>query len=126
MTKQEFLNYCEEIYGTTPDYPFDDDLSTTVLRHSDTRKWYAIIMRVPRNKFGQDSSETVDVVNMKIPVEMFGSFGKEDGVYPAYHMNKLHWISLLLPEASDELVRFLINVSYDSTRNLKGKAKRKK
>ena len=83
-------------------------------------------MRVPRNKFGQDSSETVDVVNMKIPVEMFGSFGKEDGVYPAYHMNKLHWISLLLPEASDELVRFLINVSYESTRNLKDKAKRKK
>ena len=115
MTKQEFLDYCTETYGTTPDYPFEEDFVTTALRHSATRKWYAIVMQVSRRKFGQESDEIIDVVNMKLLVEMFGSFGKADGVYPAYHMNKLHWISLLLPDAPDDVVKFLVNVSFEAT-----------
>lgn len=115
MTKQEFLDHCTETYGTLPDYPFEDDFVTTALRHSATRKWYAIVMQVSRRKFGQESDEIIDVVNMKLPVEMFGSFGKADGVYPAYHMNKLHWISLLLPDAPDDVAKFLVNVSFEAT-----------
>ena len=123
MTKQEFLSYCLNIYGTSPDYPFDEDFETAVLRHSDNRKWYAVVMKVSRHKFGQKSGEAVDVVNMKLPTEMFGSFGAADGVYPAYHMNKLHWISLLLSDAPDDIVQFLVNVSFEAT---KDKRKRRK
>ena len=115
MTKQEFLDYCTETYGTTPDYPFEEDFVTTALRHSATRKWYAIVMQVSRRKFGQESDEIIDVVNMKLPVEMFGSFDKADGVYPAYHMNKFHWISLLLPDAPDDVAKLLVNVSFEAT-----------
>ena len=121
MTKQEFLEYCLSAYGTSPDYPFDEDFETAVLRHTDNRKWYAIVMRVSRSKFGLDSDEVIDVVNLKLPTEMFGSFGVADGVYPAYHMNKLHWISVLLPDAPNDVLRFLLNASYEAT-----KAKRKK
>ena len=115
MTNQTFLTHCLTTYNTTPDYPFDVDFETAVLRHSDNRKWYAILMRVSRRKFGTDSDEVVDVVNLKLPLEMFGSFGAADGVYPAYHMNKLHWISVLLPDAADDLVEFLVNASYEAT-----------
>ena len=73
-------------------------------------------MRVSRRKFGIDSDETVDVVNLKQPLELLGSFGAEEGVYPAYHMNKLHWISVLLPDVQDDVLRFLLNASYESTR----------
>lgn len=122
MTKQEFLEYCLEAYGTEPDYPFDEDFQTAVLRHGDNRKWYAIVMRVSRQKFGFASDEVIDVVNLKLPTEMFGSFGAEDGVYPAYHMNKLHWISVLLPDAPEDVLRFLVNVSFDAT----GKKRKRK
>ena len=115
MKKQDFFAYCFETYGTAPDYPFEEDFVTAVLRHPDTRKWYAISMQLSRRKFGFESDETVDVVNMKLPVDMLGSFGARDGVYPAYHMNKLHWISVLLPDAPDELVKFLIGVSFACT-----------
>ena len=123
MTKYTFLAYCQNTYGTVADYPFDDDFETAVLRHRDTRKWYAIAMRVSRRKFGFDSDEVIDVVNLKLPTEMFGSFGAADGVYPAYHMNKLHWISVLLPDAPDDAVQFLVDVSYESTK-LKKKNKK--
>ena len=119
MTKQQFLSYCLHTYATQPDYPFDDWMESAVLRHMDNQKWYAIVMRVSRRKFGQNSDEEVDVVNLKLPTEMFGSFGAADGVYPAYHMNKLHWISVILPDATDELVQFLVNVSFEATKTTK-------
>ena len=117
MTKQSFLEYCLQTYGTVADYPFEDDFETAVLRHAESRRWYALVMRVPRRKFGQESDESVEVVNLKLPTEMFGSFGAADGVYPAYHMNKLHWISVLLPDAPENTVTFLVSVSYDATMN---------
>ena len=123
MTKQEFLEYCLSTYGTSPDYPFDEDFETAVLRHADNRKWYALVMKVSRRKFGFESDEVIDVVNLKIPTEMFGSFGAADGVYPAYHMNKLHWISVVLPNAPDDVVQFLVNISFEATKGKKTRAK---
>ena len=117
MTKQSFLEYCLDTYGISLGYPFDDLLETAVLRHADNRKWYAIVMCVSRRKFGFDSDEVIDVVNLKLPTEMFGSFGAADGVYPAYHMNKLHWISVLLPDAPEDIVQFLVNVSFEATKD---------
>ena len=125
MTKQSFFRHCLHSYCTSPDYPFDEDFETAVLRHADNRKWYAIVMRVSRRKFGFDSDEVIDVVNLKLPTEMFGSFGAADGVYPAYHMNKLHWISVLLPDAPDDIIQFLVNVSFEATK-VKEKKKRQK
>ncbi len=57
MTRQELFAYCLDTYGTAPDYPFEDDLETAVLRHENNRKWYALVMRVSRRKFGIDSDE---------------------------------------------------------------------
>lgn len=80
-------------------------------------------MRVSRCKFGFDSDEVIDVVNLKLPTEMFGSFGTADGVYPVYHMNKPYRISVLLPVVLDDAIQFLANVSFEAT---KDKRKRKK
>ena len=116
MTRGSYFDFCRGTFGTEPDYPFDEDFETAVLRHAGNRKWFALMMRVSRRKFGFDSDEVFDVVNLKLPVEMFGSFGKSDGVYPAYHMNKLHWVSVLLPDAADDTVGFLTSVSYEATK----------
>ena len=117
MTGQAFLEYCLDTYGTAADYPFDEDFETAVLRHTGSRKWYALVMCISRRKVGIDSDEMVDVVNLKLPIEMFGSFGAADGVYPAYHMNKVHWISVVLNDAAEDLVEFLVNASYKVTRD---------
>lgn len=115
MTKEEFFKYNLEKYGIDPDYPFENDFETAVLRHPDNKKWYALTMRVSKSKFGHKSDKAVWVVNMKLPIELFGSFNANDGVYPAYHMNKLHWISVLIEEAEKETIEFLTDVSFDAT-----------
>ena len=119
MTKQEFFSFCLRTFGIQPDYPFDGDRETAVLRHDDNRKWFAILLRVPLRRFGFDSDGITDVVNLKLPTEMFGSFGKDDGVFPAYHMNKLHWVSVLLPGAPDSIVELLTDASYETTKSRK-------
>ena len=123
MTKKEFLNFCLDTYGTEPDYPFEGDFETAVLRHRDSKKWYALVMSISRRKLGIDSDDVTDVVNLKLPIEMFGSFGARDGVYPAYHMNKRHWISLVLSDASKDTAELLTSVSFEATREKKSKRK---
>lgn len=116
MTKPEFFDYCNDTFDVSPDYPFEGDTETVVLRHSDSGKWFAILMRVSRKKLGIDSDETVDIVNLKQPLEMFGSFGVSDGVFPAYHMNKLHWISVILCDAKNDVIDLLTDASYEATK----------
>ena len=125
MTRQEFFEHCLNTYNTSPDYPFEENFETAVMRHTDNRKWYAIVMNVSRRKFGFESDEVIDVVNLKLPTEMFGSFGAPDGVYPAYHMNKLHWISVLLPDAPEDVIAFLTNASFKATKSKRKQRKTK-
>ena len=117
MTKQEFFEYCFTAYGTSPDYPFEGDFETAVLRHEDNRKWYALVMRVSRRRFGLDSDEVIDAVNMKVPVAISGSFIAADGIYPAYHMNKEHWITVVLDgSVSAEDIITLMTLSFNLTK----------
>ena len=119
MTREDFLKYNKEEYNVSADYPFDDLFETAVLRHSANRKWYALVMKISRKRLGIDSDERVDVVNLKLPLEMFGSFGAADGVYPAYHMNKIHWVSVILNDAQPDLIEFLTGVSFELTKPTK-------
>ena len=117
MNKPQFLEYCLNTYGTSPDYPFDEDFETAVLRHWDNRKWYAIVMGVSRRKFGFDSDEVIDAVNLKLPVEMFGSFSATEGIYLAYHTWACSIGSLRFFPCADDIVQFLVNVSFEATKD---------
>ena len=116
MTRREFEDLVFDIYSVRADYPFEEDFETGVFRHG-SGKWFGIAMKISEKKLGHSGDEIIDVVNLKLPTEMFGSFGAVDGVYPAYHMNKLHWISVLLPDAPNDVVKFLVNASFEATKN---------
>jgi predicted DNA-binding protein (MmcQ/YjbR family) len=54
-------------------------------------------MDVQRDKLGLYGDDCVDVVNLKIDNLFFRDMiFKEDGILPAWHMNKMHWITVLL------------------------------
>ena len=48
----ELQTYIEETYGITGEYPFAKDVTTCVFRHRVNRKWFAVIMEIPREKLG--------------------------------------------------------------------------
>ena len=48
MTRQEFFELCNDLFGTNPDYPFEDDFETTVFRHGEGGKWFGLLMSVEK------------------------------------------------------------------------------
>ena len=94
---QDALRYGMELPGAVADHPFEEDFITTVLRHGDSRKWFALLMRVPGGKIGKSEIPFVDLLNLKCAPED-GIIARElfDGILPAYHMNKTHWITVVL------------------------------
>ena len=120
MTRQELFDWCRRKYGTEPDYPWND--WNAVLRHTDNNKWYGVVLEVDRRKLGLADEGIVDILNVKCDPVMIGSLRMQNGFYPAYHMNKDKWISIMLdrPE-SDETIKGLLALSYELT---KGKSKK--
>ena len=80
-------------------------------------------MNISERKIGRDGDGKIDVVNLKCAPEVIESLvGIEAGLYPAYHMNKTHWLSVALSECDANTVSWLLKISYDLT---KSKIKRK-
>lgn len=68
-------------------------------------------------RLGISSEEEVDVMNVKSYPELIGSLRFSEGFFPAYHMNKTHWITVLLDENADkEKINTLLDISYELTK----------
>ena len=51
MNRSEFSDYILCKYNIKGDHPFSDDFDTCVFRHNDTKKWFALVMNIPKSKF---------------------------------------------------------------------------
>ena len=109
-----------EKYGVLPDYPFTRYPGCAVFRHGDNQKCFALMMRIPKTKLGLDDTQNVDIVNLKCPAEVRDTLMQTSGIFPAYHMAKGHWISVLLDGSVDrETLSFLLAVSHSVTKKKK-------
>lgn len=116
MTREEVFAYVKKEFGTVPDYPWLSDPEAAVLRHGDTKKWYGLVMPVRRRVLGLDEDEPVDILNVKTGPLLGASFHNQPGFFPAYHMNKKHWLTILLDgSAREEDIIALLNISYQLT-----------
>ena len=115
MNAEEVKKHIYDTYGVEGDLPWIDD-DSTVFRHKDNRKWFALIMDVPREKLGLSGTELLDVVNLKCDPILTGSLRREVGIFPAYHMNKANWITVALDgSVPDDTIRMLLDMSFETT-----------
>lgn len=116
MNRKDVFQYVQRTYGTEPEYLFKSSPQAAVLRHRGGKKWYGIIMNLPGSRLGLETEEEVDVLNVKADPELVSFLQLQPGMFPAYHMNKEHWISILLDEAADrKKICGLIEESYRLT-----------
>ncbi len=112
-SRQEVLGYAMEKWQTMLDYPFEEDFVTAVLRHSDSRKWYGIIINVGYRKLGIPKEGNTDILNLKCDPIISGGLIAEGKALPAYHMNKEKWISILLDDSVPMTdIEPLMDISY--------------
>ena len=87
----------------------------TAFRHCNNRKWFALIMDVPKNKLGLQGEEMLKVVDFKCDPILIGTLREEPGFFPAYHMSKDSWITVALDgSVSDDKTKMLLDMSYAS------------
>ena len=80
-------------------------------------------MDVDASSLGLPGGASVDVIDLKIDDLFFRDMLiREDGILPAYHMNKMHWITVLLDgTVPDEKVYDLLDMSFLATASAKKK-----
>lgn len=109
MTRQEIIEFCLSLPAAYEDYPFDmiaDAGAWTVMRHHVNKKSFALIYE-RQGKL---------CVNLKCdPFEADILRQAFADVIPGYHMNKLHWNTVLIGgDVPDEELQRQVLASYDA------------
>ena len=123
--RKHITDYIKKKYGTKPEYLWKRYPDYAVFRHEDNNKWFALTAGVPASKLGLPGNAVVDVINLKIDDLFFRDMLVQDeGIFPGYHMNKQHWVSVLLDgTVSEQRVHSLIDMSFLATASAKKKEK---
>ncbi len=123
MDREILFKYIKKKYGASPEYPWKRYPDYAVFRHDDNSKWFALVMDVDASSLGLPGGASVDVIDLKIDDLFFRDMLiREDGILPAYHMNKMHWITVLLDgTVPDEKVYDLLDMSFLATASAKKK-----
>ena len=121
--RHEVLDYARRKYGVSPDCPWKKYSDYAVLRHSDNNKWFALVAAVSRDRLGVSGAGEIDVVNLKVDDPYFRDvLLRDDGIVPAYHMNKTNWVTVFLDgSVSSDRVYDLIDASFMATASAKKK-----
>lgn len=111
---KRIMTQVQEKYGNQLEYLWEKSPDTAVLRHEESQKWYAVLMKISWDKLENGREGLVEAVNLKH--DQVADLLLKKGIYPAYHMNKRYWISVALDDTlSDEEVLELIERSWNLT-----------
>lgn len=99
--RADILQYALQTYQTIADYPWEGDDTSAVLRHAGTRKWYGVLMQVRWTSLGEQKDGCIDILNLRCDPATVSSLRSVPGFYPAYHMHKGNWITVLLNGSVD-------------------------
>ena len=116
MNREELAVYLVDTYGAESEQLFAKYPSFLVFRHKGNRKWFAVIIDIPRKNLALTGDGEISVVNLKCDTRLIGSFRMEPGIYPGLHMNKAHWLTVALDgTVEDEKIKFLVDMSCELT-----------
>lgn len=106
---KRIITHIREVYGDTPEFLWKAYPTFSIIRKKSNNKWYALFGSVPLNKIDKntDSEQASDVINVK--AGDVDALLKKKGFYPAYHMNKKCWVSIILDDtiADAELIQLI-------------------
>ena len=103
-TRADAVAACLRLPGAYEDYPFDDP-NWTAMRHRGNQKIFALVFEREGHIW----------INVKAQ-PMWADFWRRtfSAVVPAYHMNKEHWITMLMDgTVSEAKILDFLDMSYD-------------
>jgi predicted DNA-binding protein (MmcQ/YjbR family) len=97
---ESFRSFCLSKKGVTEEFPFGED---------------TLVYKVMGKMFALTNLESFESINLKCDPEIGVQLREQySSVSPGYHMNKKHWITVLMDGSiSDQLIRQWTEDSYD-------------
>lgn len=117
------VDYIQRKYKAFPEFLWKRYPEYAVFRHADNKKWFALVARVSRKTLGLGDGDEVDIINIKVDDLIFRDILiSQDGIIPGYHMNKQHWVTVLLDgTVPEQQVMGLIDGSFLATASARKK-----
>lgn len=95
---QKYVDFIKSKFGAEQEYPWEDEASVFRCPNG---KWFGLLMRIGFKKLGIESDEPVWVVNLKADAEKIPELVNNKTIFPAWHMNKKYWITVILTTITD-------------------------
>lgn len=117
MDRKTFIRQVRAKYGTAPDFPWEKYPDYATFRHPDNRKWFCLLMPLPSGMPEEhgDGHRIIDVINVKVQPESVAALQAEPGIFPAWYMNKKHWVSVVLADVPEKRIWQLVDDSHQLT-----------
>lgn len=86
------------------------DNEFTAYKPSDSDKMYVLMFSIDKHKLDKGCDESyIDAMNIKVEPSKVSDYLQLPGFYPAYHMNKKHWVTAILDGTiEDETLKELL------------------
>lgn len=76
MNKRDFQKYIIDVYGESPDFPWESNPTFAVYRHSNNRKWFALLMDNPKLRLARGRYYRYCQSQMRPGADWFAAIGK--------------------------------------------------
>ena len=111
---ESVIEYVNNKYQDKLEFLWDKFPDTAIWRRKDNKKWYGVIMTIPKNKLGIESDEIVEIIDLRILPDDLSLLVDNERIFLGYHMNKKHWITIIFDNGlPTEKIISLLDHSYD-------------
>lgn len=90
------IDHVRAAYGDEPEFLWQNFPDNAVWRRKDSKKWYGVILTVPKSKLGAGSNEIVEILDLHLPPEQMAATVDSKLYFPGWHMNKKSWYTVIL------------------------------
>ena len=116
MKRVELEEYLTKTYLSNAEFLWKSAPSFAVFRHSENKKWFAVIMKIPKCKLGLKQEGEIEIINLKTEPLLLYELLQDNAIFRAYHMNKEKWISVDVLNVEKDKLKWLIDISFNLTK----------
>ena len=113
----KYIKYVKTKYNDDLEFLWKKSPNNAILRRQDNKKWYAAILTINYNKIDANKNELIEIIDLKADNKMIDKIIDNHTIFPGFHMNKKHWITIPLDYSmSNEKLFAQIDNSYNLAR----------
>ena len=87
-------HYVCEKYHVYLEFLWSKFPETAIWRCPDSKKWFGALLVVPAQKIGINEDKKIKILDLHLSPQKIKELIDYKTYFPAYHMNKLHWITI--------------------------------